>query len=159
MFSVRPVTFKLDLGARFSGSGDFPPGTGVTYIYKGVAERPKHANDREVGYDLLPIYNHWWLRAADRSEAFDVFATYQPAGRRPAMKIASIGTCFLGRKHAPNKAKPFWGWHDRATQKKKVLSSGQWALDPAYAVSQNLRFPAGMPFALDYIDNPYLGIP
>ena len=159
MFSVRPVTFKFDLGARLSGGGELPAGTGVTYLYKGLAERPKHANDREVGYDLLPIYNHWWLRAAERSEAFDSFAAYQPSGRRPAMKVVSVGTCFLGRKHAANKAKPFWGWHDRATLKKKLLSPGQWALDPAYAVSQDLRFPPGIPFSLDYIYNQYLGIP
>jgi len=35
---------------------------------------------------------------------------------------------------------------------------GQWGLDPAYAVSRNLRFPADEPFSLDYVYNPYLGI-
>jgi hypothetical protein len=124
-----------------------------------VAERPKHANDRDVSYELLPIYNHWWLRAIERSDTFDAFAAYQPAGRRPAMKVASVGMCFLGRKHASNKAKPFWGWHDRATLKKKLLSPGQWAVDPAYAVSQDLRFPPSVPFSLEYTYNPYLGIP
>ncbi len=139
---------------------DFTAGTGVTYLYKGKAERPQHTNDRNVGYELLPIYEHWWQRAhnsnATRDKTFDAFYAYQPYGGRPRPPHGQIAGSFFGRKHGKNKAKPFWGWHDSRTHKKKVLATGQWGLDPAYGVSQNLRMPA--PFSLIYIHNPYLGI-
>ncbi|MGE5488994.1 MAG: hypothetical protein ACM3ZB_14355 [bacterium] len=141
-------------------SGEFASGTGITLVYKGVAERPRHGNDRLVGYDLLPIYSEWWLKAERgkwQQRTFDDYVMYRPFGGRPAIPFA-IGSTFLGRKEAENKAKPFWGWHDRQTLKQRVLAAGQWGLDPAYAVSRNLRFPAGTPFSLDYTFNPYLGI-
>jgi hypothetical protein len=65
---------------------------------------------------------------------------------------------FLGRKHGANKAKPFWGWHDERTRRGKVLNTGQWALDPAYAITKNVSFPAALPVDLNYIYNPYLGV-
>ena len=150
-----------DHHSRYSLSKDeFSVGTGVTYSYKGKAERPKHPNDRNVGYQLLPIYEHWWLRAregsGDGGRAFDAFYAYQPYGGRPRPKQARIAGSFLGRKHGSNKAKPFWGWHDNRTRKRKVVATGQWGLDPAYSVSRNLRFPGR--FSQQYIYNPYLGI-
>jgi hypothetical protein len=42
--------------------------------------------------------------------------------------------------------------------KAKVLLRGQWALDPAYAVTRNLRFPPDRPVSLEYTYNPYLDI-
>ena len=47
---------------------DFKDNTGITYIYKGMAERPTHANDRRVGYALLPIYDEWWSRGNQDSD-------------------------------------------------------------------------------------------
>ncbi|MGH9675389.1 MAG: hypothetical protein ACRD44_19630, partial [Bryobacteraceae bacterium] len=138
----------------------FADGTGITFVYKGVAERPRHANDRLVGYDLLPIHEHWWLKTKEGSWAertFDGYFRYQPYGGRPGIPFA-VGGSFLGRTESSNKAKPFWGWHDTQTLKNRVLAVGQWGLDPAYAVSRNLRFPAGQEFSLDYEHNPYLGI-
>ncbi len=140
--------------------GTFQEGTGITLIYKGVAERPRHANDRLVGYDLLPILDEWWQKAAEGKwdqRTFDDYFRYQPYGGRPGLAFA-IGGTFLGRKESSNKAKPFWGWHDTATLKKKILAPGQWALDPAYGVSQDLRFPADQPFSLNYVYNPFLGV-
>ena len=147
--------------SRYSLSRDeFSVGTGVTYSYKGKAERPKHPDDRNVGYQLLPIYEHWWLRAHEGSgkggRSFDAYYAYQPYGGRPRPKEARIAGSFLGRKHGSNKAKPFWGWHDNRTRKRKVVATGQWGLDPAYSVSRNLRFPGR--FSEQYIYNPYLGI-
>ena len=139
---------------------EFTAGTGVTYAYKGRAERPRHGNDRNIGYELLSIHEHWWQRAqsrnASRERTFDAFYSYEPYGGRPGAGQAQVAGSFYGRKHGSNKAKPFWGWHDRRTRKKKVLATGQWGLDPAYGVSQNLRMPP--PFSVNYIYNPYLGI-
>jgi hypothetical protein len=139
---------------------EFTGGTGVTYVYKGTAERPRHANDRKVGYDLLPILTHWWSRATNSQDQrmFDDFGPYEPFGGRPGGKTSRMGRTFLGRKEASNKAKPFWGWHDTKTLKAKALNAGQWGLDPAYAVSRNLQFPSNMAFSLDYTYNPYLGV-
>ncbi|MEX2302681.1 MAG: hypothetical protein WD733_17180, partial [Bryobacterales bacterium] len=140
--------------------GEFSGGTGVTYLYKGRAERPKHANDRLVGYELLPIYDHWWLPSVSGDERgrqmFDEYYQYIAYGGRPVTSQRQIAGSFLGRMHASNKAKPFWGWHDVRTNKQNVIAPGQWGLDPAYSVSQNLRMPR--PFSLDYVFNPYLGI-
>jgi hypothetical protein len=142
---------------------EFLEGTGVTYVYKGVAERPKHPNDRLVGYELLPIKEHWWdklsdLRAHNAERMYDDFFAYAPFGDRPMTPFDRIPSAFLGRTEAANKARPFWGWFDSATKKAGVLNDGQWGLDPAYAVSRNLTFPADEEFSLDYIYNPYLGI-
>ncbi|MBL8230959.1 MAG: hypothetical protein JNL98_20870 [Bryobacterales bacterium] len=141
-------------------SDEFVSGTGITFIYKGVAERAKHANDRRVGYELLPILTHWWSRTTgeENPRMFDEFAPYAPFGGRPGVKFPRIGTTFLGRKESANKAKPFWGWHDTRTLKNRINAPGQWGLDPAYAASRNMTFPAGMAFSLDYTYNPYLGI-
>lgn len=147
--------------SRFTlASGKFSAGSGVTYVYKGQSERPAHPDSRQVGYELLPIYDHWWLRAQEGSGredgTFDAYYAYRPAGNRPRTSYQQIAGSFLGRAQSENKAKPFWGWHDNRSRKKKVVATGQWGLDPAYAVSKNLRIPG--PFSLDYVYNLYLGI-
>jgi hypothetical protein len=35
----------------------------LTYLYRGRAEEPAQSEQREVGYDLLPIYDTFWTRA------------------------------------------------------------------------------------------------
>ncbi len=150
-----------DSHSRYSLRNDsFQTGTGVTYIYKGVAERPLHPDHRDVGYQLLPIYDHWWLRAHEGSgksdRTFDAYYPYQPYGNRPQPKYSEIAGSFYGREFGTNNAKPFWGWHDGRTKKQNALAPGQWGLDPAYGVSQNLRMP--QPFSLNYRFNPYLNI-
>ena len=136
----------------------FHGGTGVTYIYKGVAERPRHAADREVGYDLLPIRDHWWLPAHNGSRtpsrAFSAYFAYEPVGGRPGAAFERLAGAFLGRRHGIDMAKPFWGWHDNETAKAGVLATGQWSLDPAYSVTRNLTLPG--PVSLEYTYNPYL---
>jgi hypothetical protein len=165
-----PVVFLEAGGHGALGGGDkksfydgeqarWKEGTGITYSYQGRADRPRFGMDRDVAYDLLPIYDHWWSRAQDRNgKAFSAFYRYQPFGGRPGMKFAEIGGSFLGVKFGADKAKPFWGWHDMATQRRKILATGQWATDPAYAVTKNLTFPNDRPVSLTYTYNPYLGV-
>ncbi|MEZ5403609.1 MAG: hypothetical protein R2729_28270 [Bryobacteraceae bacterium] len=139
----------------------FTKSTGITFIYKGVAERPRHANDRLVGYELLSIKDQWWSKAVEGQwgeRTFDEYYVYQPFGGRPAGRGQRIGSTFLGRKQSSNKAKPFWGWHDNNTRKKNVLNTGQWGLDPAYAVGRDVQFPPGEQPSTDYTYNPYLGV-
>ena len=139
----------------------FKSGSGMTFVYQGKAEKPRHSNDRLVGYELLPIHQYWWSKSADEnwgSRTFDEFFVYTPFGGRPAGNGRRMGGTFLGRKESSNKAKPFWGWHDNATLKKNILAPGQWALDPAYAVQKNVSYPYGMEPSVDYTFNPYLNI-
>lgn len=150
-----------DFRAKYNLERDeFQNGTGVTYTYRARAERPPFPNARLVGFQLLPAYDELWLRAPENSNSetrtFDDYFEYQPYGNRPRPSDPRIPEAFYGRAKGVNKAKPFWGWHDRRTEKKKILSTGQWGLDPAYGVSRNLRLPE--PFSLDYVFNLFLGI-
>ena len=170
-YQSHPVVFIESGGHGVYGSSDkhsrykvkqrrFTAGTGVTYVYKGQAQRPRHANHQLVGYDLLSAWEHLWVPGHasrhSQNKMYDDYFAYQPYGNRPVPPYPEIAGAFLGRKRGSNKAKPFWGWKDRRTDKKKVLSAGQWGLDPAYATSQNLKFPGS--FSLDYVFNPFLGI-
>lgn len=139
---------------------DFKKNTGVTYIYKGRAESPRFANDRNVGYRLLPIYDEWWKKGNQTTnkpnEVFEKFYVYEPFGNRPRASAAYLAGAFHGRTAAEDMAKPFWAWYDGRTRKRKLVNTGQWALDPAYSVSVNLSFPKDKPFSLEYVFNPYL---
>lgn len=153
--SVRSSLFSAD-------KMDFKQNTGITYVYKNKAEIPNSGNDRNVGYALLPIYDQLWTKGnqdtSDSNDTFDDFYSYQPFGNRPGVRSKFISGAFKGRTASDNMAKPFWAWHDKRTRDKKVLNTGQWALDPAYSVSQNLSFPREQPFSTYYIFNPYLEI-
>jgi hypothetical protein len=146
---------------RFSADRmEFAASTGVVYRFGGSAARPAHPNDRDVSYELLPIAEHWWHRAATRegldSRTFDDYGRYTPFGGRPAAAAEEIASAFFGRKFFPNKARPFWGWHDAVALSRRILAPGQWGLDPAYAVAATLKLPQGVPFSLDYLYHPFL---
>jgi len=123
-------------------------------VYGARAGRPRHGDDRQVSYDLLPILGHWWRRIAEDTGTFAGRFPYEPYGKRSGASRTALPAAFNGQMFGKNKAKPFWGWHDRRTRKKKILATGQWGLDPAYGVSRNLKLPD--PFSLTYIYNPYL---
>ena len=139
---------------------EFKQNTGVTYVYGKKSESPTYANDRNVSYALLPIYDEWWTKStketAEANETFDNFYVYEPFGNRPRTNAKYISGAFHGVTASKNQAKPFWAWFDKKTRDKKILNTGQWALDPAYAVSMNLKFPNELPISLEYIFNPYL---
>jgi len=168
---VRPIVFIEAGGHGVFGSSyktslfdaqkmDFKQNTGVTYIRQGKYVKPRHANDRDVGYILLPSYSELWLKGTQEtssiSETFDNFFSYQPFANRPKTKANLIAGAFRGKTIEENMAKPFWAWHDKRTRNRKILNTGQWALDPAYSVSQNLTFPSSKPFSTTYTFNPYL---
>lgn len=139
---------------------EFKNNTGITYIYNKKAESPQFTHDRNVSYDLLSIYDELWSKGNrqtnESNETFEDFYVYEPYGNRPKTISTFISGAFHGRTASDNMAKPFWAWYDGRTRKKKLVNTGQWALDPAYSVSVNLKFPENLPFSLDYIFNPYL---
>jgi hypothetical protein len=168
----RPVVF-LESGGHGALGGDDakstynasknswrPKATGITYTYKGKAERPRGGMDAEVGYELLPIYDHWWLRALETTAdnaTFGGYGPYKPFGDRPGIN-RPIPVAFSGVKFGANKARPFWGWFDMNSQRRRILAAGQWAVDPAYAMTRGFRFAADKPMSLDYVFNPYIGL-
>ena len=141
---------------------DFKQNTGVTYVPGGKTRKPRNPNDRNVGYILLPAYEELWLRGNQEepgdNETYDNFFSYQPFGNRPKAKANLIAGAFRGKTASDNGAKPFWAWYDGKTRKKKLLNTGQWALDPAYSISINLKFPSEKPISTEYIFNRYLEI-
>ncbi len=170
---VRPVVFVEAGGHGILGSShkdsrfraeklEFAANTGVTYVYKGTGESPKHPNDRNVGYALLPIYDQWWSKGnqetPDPNETFERFYAYAPFGNRPGTRAKYIAGAFKGRTAGENLAKPFWAWHDNKTRDKRIINTGQWALDPAYSMSKSLIFPDDKPVSVNYIFNPFLAI-
>ena len=141
---------------------NFTGNTGITYVYTGTPERPSNANDRNVGYALLPIFEDLWTKGNQDSnqpnETFGDFFSYEPFGGRPKASAKFISGAFRGSTAKENMAKPFWAWHDRRTRDKRFLNTGQWALDPAYAVAISLKFPADKPVSDRYLYNPYLAV-
>jgi hypothetical protein len=169
----RPIVFLEAGGHGAIGSGDrkstfngrrldWKQFTGITYRYRGLAQAPKGNMDREVGYELLPIEEHWWKpHLANGEQARQMFAdyyNYEPVGNRPRPVNPRIAGAFLGRKHDANKARPFWGWFDMKGRQRRAIATGQWALDPAYSITRSVRLPTNEPVSLDYTYNPYLGI-
>jgi len=170
---THPIVFLEAGGHGALGGGDrksffdakrmkWKQNTGITYKYTGEPGIPKGSVDKEIGYELLPIYEHWWkkhqLGTAWKSRTFTDFFDYQPFGNRPRPENPRIAGAFLGTKYSSHKARPFWGWFDMKGKAKKVINRGQWALDPAYSVFQSLTFPKTETWSLDYTFNPYLGI-
>jgi hypothetical protein len=138
---------------------DFQGSTGVVYRYGAVGGRPKHPNDHDVSYELLCATDYLWPRTSQKDEGRDAFAEffrYAPFGARPLAASPEIAGAFAGRKFGVNQARPFWGWYDAVALNKKLLNTGQWALDPAYASWVTVKFPSGIPFSLSYTYNPYL---
>ena len=139
---------------------EFKSNTGVTYAYGARADIPRNAVARFVSYDLVPIDQTWWLDGSGNSdepnESFEKFFVYEPRGGRPGTSTKYIAGSFTGRTKGASLAKPFWGWDDNRTKRRKALGRGQWALDPAYAVTVNYKWPADKPVSLDYLHNPYL---
>ncbi|HYO84365.1 MAG TPA: hypothetical protein VES20_23375 [Bryobacteraceae bacterium] len=139
-------------------SDQFAGSTGITFVPAGAPGRPAHPNDRRVPYALLSIDQHWWHRR-DQPGLFDAPFAYRPFGLRPLARVGGLRGSFLGRKHMPNSARPFWAWYDSRLAKRKILAPGQWALDPAYSMSQTLTIPNDEPWDLEYTHNPYLAEP
>ena len=139
---------------------EFKQNTGITYVYNKKSESPRFSNDRKISYALLSIEDEWWAKGSQEiiktNETFDNFYVYEPFGNRPRTSAKYISGAFKGQMAGKNMAKPFWAWHDRKMRDKKILNTGQWALDPAYAVSMSLNFPNNLPVSLRYIFNPYL---
>ena len=136
-----------DSHSQYSFRNDRFSNTGVTYVYKGVAERPKHGNDRKVGYNLLPIYDHWWVRAHEgngkKDRTFDAYYRYEPFGNRPRTRYAEIAGSFYGKVGIDEQGEAFLGLARQPDPEKESARyrtvgtrSGVWCLaEPEHAAA------------------------
>lgn len=116
----------------------------VVYRVGDQAQRPGGIVDRDVSYELVPIYNTLWAQRDDVGDgrAYDLPFSYR--GR-------TLPATLDGIDHREDAANTPWGY-DQATG--DVLQRGDWFLDPAKALAYHASFAGG--FSLDYVHNPYL---
>lgn len=136
----------------------------MVYRFTGKADNPEDQGKREVGYDLLPIYETLWPRAQSGvNETYGTtydFATIRvnvaskegkPVTRE--IKLGILGVAFSGKVGAQNIARPPWGWFER-TDREKI--PGPWFFNPATVIKQHFKF--GDNFSNAYLHAPFLGI-
>ena len=150
---------------------------GPVIIYRdgGRAEEPKAFEgttvyapaQQEASYDLLPIYDTFWLRALAAQEPNYTFGELYDFGaltteatslagnrtRRVEFALGRIGVALRGDVAGKNKARMPWGWSDTADQN---LAMGDWFLDPAKTLAAH--FPAARDISHRYVSNPFAGI-
>jgi hypothetical protein len=138
----------------------------LIYSYTGHADDQEETGNREVGYDLLPVYTTLWAHARDsmgvnetfgESYDFPIFRVlcYLVTGRTDEVQLAMgfLGVALRGAVAFPNKARPPWGWY-AITEKGRPR--GEWFFDPADVVKRHFR--TGEKFSTAYTFNPYLNI-
>lgn len=134
----------------------------VIYHYTGQAEDPEQSTDKQVGYQLVPIYHTLWLRA--RANAVETYGEAKDFGpfnlkvlddgkvTEKSLRFESLGAAFLGVVGAANKARPPWGWFD---YREPQSLPGQWFFDPADAIRRHF-YAYGLSSV--YIHHPYLDV-
>lgn len=147
----------------------------LIYRYGGRAEEPKPFEGttvyapakQEASYDLLPIYDTFWLRALAAQEPNNTFGELYDFGtrlseatpvaanrtRRVEFALGRIGVALRGDVAGKNKARMPWGWQDSSD---KNLVMGDWFLDPAKTLAAH--FPAARDISPRYVSNPFAGI-
>jgi hypothetical protein len=136
----------------------------LLYAFKGQAENPEERRDKNVGYDLLPLYTTLWAEAQSGAnktygEVHD-YTGWQfakglievPAAAKAA-KPGQIGSAFLGKVGAKNMARPPWGWFDSSERDRPL---GEWFFSPAETIKRH--FQQGDNFSTGYLHQPFLGV-
>ncbi len=135
-----PSVFGEYLGELDS---DFRGSSGVVYRYTGLGEEPEHANDRDVGYELVPLLDEVWTRRHEIGALF--------TGSFWQTEDCEMAASFTGDEYAGGAAP--WTWDDIDDE---GVSAGEWFTNPAKAVGSHVTMPE--PYSRRYTYNPYLGI-
>jgi hypothetical protein len=136
----------------------------IVYHYAGQAEVHPEVPCKNVGYDLIPIYDTFWVRAQEgENETFGESFDYGKrsllgfqAGASPEKnerKLGVLGSAFRGEAGAKNKSRPPWGWFDAKARDRPY---GEWFFDPAAVIAGH--FGLGDGFSRAYVYNPYFKI-
>jgi hypothetical protein len=136
----------------------------MVYRYAGHAEDHSEVRGKNIGYDLISIYDTFWARAQKGEnetfgESFDYgtrsFLKFQ-AGNSPEkieQKLGLLGSALRGEVGSKNKARPPWGWFDA---KERDRPRGEWFFDPAAVIARH--FSLGDGFSLAYVHHPYFKV-
>ncbi len=158
--------YPYDPRRSLTSALDVPDGPLLVYRFQGVAEEPQQARD-SVGYDLLPLYSTFWLKASGLKEPNltfgevhdfgDLFCRQLPEALLPRVSnnLCRLGTTAIalrGDFAGKNKAMLPWGWRSRS---EALLGPGEWFLNPARLMKAH--YPEA-PFDDTYLSHPFLGI-
>lgn len=138
----------------------------MVYRYAGRAENHDEVTGKNIGYDLLSIYDTFWQQAQKgENETYGESLDYETrsffkvlAGKSPEkaeQKIGVLGAALRGAVGFKNKSRPPWGWFDDTERDRP---RGEWFFDPAAVIARH--FSLGEGFSTAYAYNPYfkLGI-
>ena len=168
-----PYRPKHSLASPF----DMPDGPLLVYRFTGAADDPQRdaggersagGPDSEAGYDLLPLYSHFWTKARGLVEPNRTFGEIHDFGdlfcqqlAAPVLKRVSEEMCRLGATAialrgdyaGKNKAYLPWGWNNLGEPFSHP--TGEWFFNPARVM--RAHFPAAR-LSNVYLSNPFLGI-
>ena len=116
----------------------------VTYRVGEQAEVPESTKDKNVLYELVPIYEALWQH---REEMGDGKSFDKPFEYRGQILPKSID----GEDFGQDSANTPWGYNQATGS---FLSRGDWFLDPAKALAYHATFSGD--FSQEYVYNPYL---
>jgi len=170
MDGERPLIFVEPRGhgpSRYTGDRQQMKGSvsGVlVYRYTGHAEVHPEVRGKSIGYDLISIYDTFWVQAQKgENETFGESFDYGTrsllkfrAGNSPEkieQKLGVLGSALRGEVGAKNKSRPPWAWFD---QKEGDRPRGEWFFDPASVIARHFRLGDG--FSLAYVYNPYFKV-
>lgn len=133
----------------------------MVYRYTGQAENHDEVRGKEIGYDLISIYDTFWRQAQKgENETYGESLDYETrsffrvlAGKSPEraeQKLGVLGAALRGTVGFKNKSRPPWGWFDA---NERDRPRGEWFFDPAAVIARH--FSLGEAFSTAYVYNPY----
>lgn len=136
----------------------------MIYRYTGRAENHDEIRGKEIGYDLLSIYDTFWKQAQKgENETYGESLDYETrsffrvmTGKAPEKvehSLGVLGVALRGTVGFKNKSRPPWGWFDSSERDRP---RGEWFFDPAGVIARH--FTLGETFSTAYVYNPYFKI-
>ncbi len=136
----------------------------LTYEYAGRADDPEKIGGKNIGYDLVPIYDTLWQHAqAGENETYGEATDFQsfriqrlnPDGKTEtgAREVGTLGAAFRGNVGFKNKARPPWSWFDEG---EKDRPKGEWFFDPAGVIARHFNLSES--FSSTYVYHQYFKI-
>jgi hypothetical protein len=170
MESERPLIFVEPKGhGAFAYTGDRQQlkksfGGMLLYRFAGRPEAPAEVQGKNVGYDLIPIYDTFWVRAqTGENETFGEALDYGTrsilkfqagnSAEKIEQKLGVLGSALRGEVGAKNKARPPWAWFDG---KERDRPRGEWFFDPATVIARHFGLADG--FSLAYVYHRYFRV-
>lgn len=121
----------------------------LVFHYGGFADDPEGSSKGIYRYELLPIWDHFWLRRDQRGSGKMFYKSFDFKGER--YQMADLPAALGGDRYCKGCASAPWAWYDHGDGN----SRGQWFFDPAFALYKQIKqVPLGYSFY--YFFNPYV---